>query len=84
MLPRAADFIEVLDKDLSAANDAGGVERSWAAIVLDKRSCFVLANDMLGGELTPEALWNHVVRSMAGPGPRLPRNYCGRSHSLKP
>ena len=42
------------------------------------RSCwtsgrsFVLSNEMLRGEPTPEALWDHVVRSMAHPGPRDP------------
>ena len=54
------------------SNDQIGVERPWAAIVLDKRSQFVLSNEMLRGEPTPEALWDHVVRSMAHPGPRAP------------
>ena len=49
-----------------------GVERPWAAIVMDKRSSFVLSNELLRGEPTPEALWDHVVRSMAHPGPRAP------------
>ena len=54
------------------SNDEVGVERPWSAIVLDKESCFVLSNEMLRGEPTPEALWDHVVRSMAHPGPRAP------------
>ena len=54
------------------SNDQVGVERPWAAIVLDKRSCFVLSNEMLRGEPTPDALWDHVLRSMAHPGPHAP------------
>ena len=54
------------------SNDDVGVERPWAAIVMDKRSSFMLSNELLRGEPTPEALWDHVVRSMAHPGPRDP------------
>lgn len=54
------------------SNDQIGVERPWSAIVLDKRSHFVLSNEVLRGEPTPEALWDHVVRSMAHPGPHAP------------
>ena len=54
------------------SNDEVGVERPWVAIVMDKRSGFVLSNEMLRGEPTPEALWDHVVRSMAHPGQRAP------------
>jgi hypothetical protein len=54
------------------SNEQIGVERPWFAIVLDKRSRFVLSNEMLSGEPTPEALWDHLVRSMAHPAPRDP------------
>lgn len=54
------------------SNDEIGVERPWAAIVMDKRARFVLSNELLQSEPTPEALWDHLVRNMAHPGPREP------------
>jgi hypothetical protein len=54
------------------SNEQMGAERPWAVVVLDKQSQFVLSNEMLPGEPTPEAMWQYVVRSMAHPGPRDP------------
>lgn len=54
------------------SNDEIGVERPWVAIVMDKRARFVLSNELLPSEPTPEALWEHLVRNMAHPGPREP------------
>ena len=52
------------------SNEDVGVERPWWMIVLDKRSQFVLSNELLRGEPTSDHLWEHLVRTMAHPGPR--------------
>jgi hypothetical protein len=49
-----------------------GVERPWATIVIDKQSDLVLCNELIRGEPTPEHLWEHLLRTMAHPGPRDP------------
>ena len=54
------------------SNEDVGVERPWAAIVVDKGSGFVLSNELLSGEPTPEDLWEHLLRTMAHPGPQPP------------
>ena len=64
-----ADFFH---SPMFISNDKVGVQRPWAAIVMDKQSGFVLSNELLAGEPTPEALWEHLVRNMAHPGPRAP------------
>ena len=54
------------------SNEEVGIERPWAAIVVDKQSGFVLSNEMIRGEPTPEHLGEHLLRTMAHPGPRDP------------
>jgi hypothetical protein len=54
------------------SNEDVGVERPWATVVVDKQSCFVLSNELIEGEPTPEHLWENLLRTMAHPGPRDP------------
>lgn len=54
------------------SNEEVGVEQPWAAVVVDKESYFVLSNEMIRGEPTAEHLWEHLLRTMAHPGPRDP------------
>ena len=54
------------------SNEEVGLERPWGAVVVDKESHFVLSNDLIQGEPTPEHLWEHLLRTMAHPGPRDP------------
>ena len=54
------------------SNEDVGIERPWSAIVVDKRSSFVLCNESIRGEPTSEHLWEHLLRTMARPGPHDP------------
>ena len=63
------------------SNEDVGVERPWWMIVLDKRSQFVLSNELIRGEPTSDHLWEHLVRTMAHPGPR---SRCARPSSSCP
>lgn len=54
------------------SNEEVGVERPWAVVVVDRRSEFVLSNELFHGEPTAEVMWEYVVRTMAHPGPREP------------
>ncbi len=46
-------------------NEQVGAERPWNAIVMDKASTFVLSNELVPGEPTPELMWEYLVRTMA-------------------
>ena len=54
------------------SNEEVGVEQPWAAVVVDKQSYFVLSNELIRGEPTPEHLWEYLLRTMVHPGPRDP------------
>jgi len=64
-----ADFFHT---PMMVSDDEVGVERPWSAVVVDKRSYFVLSNEVICGEPTPEHLWEYLLRTMAHPGPRDP------------
>ena len=63
---------DLVHTPVMVSNEEVGVERPWSAIVIDRQSCFVLSNELIQGEPTPEHLWEHLLRTMAHPGPRDP------------
>jgi tetratricopeptide (TPR) repeat protein len=55
------------------SNDEIGVHRPWGIIVCDRQSGFVLSNDLIDEEPSPDQMWDHLIRSMAHPGPCDPQ-----------
>jgi hypothetical protein len=50
-------------------NEQVGVERPWAAMVVDRESSYILSSELIPGEPTCEKLWENLLRIMARPGP---------------
>jgi tetratricopeptide (TPR) repeat protein len=55
------------------SNDEIGVQRPWGISVCDRQSGFILSNELIGEEPSPDQMWDHLVRSMAHPGPCDPQ-----------
>ena len=63
---------DLFHSPLLISSDEVGVERPWSVIVVDKESGFVLSNELLDDAPTPDDLWEHLLRTMAHPGPCEP------------
>ena len=54
------------------SNEDVGIERPVVGDRRRQRSSFVLCNESIRGEPTSEHLWEHLLRTMARPGPHDP------------